>query len=228
MQASLQAASDLTAVSKDAGGLEKMVGDAMKMVSDMGNTIAGGQISKDQETTIRNKLKASIKNVSINENNIKNIIENTVNTNIVQNTTSSCKSNINANNAINIDGLIAAKNGGKISVMQSALVDSLAKCVIDAANTGQISKAIITEGALGVVNDNQNTNKQTTEGTADAKVAETKIQESGMTSVLNNLTPGGILASGGSALGGFCFCFCCLFIVLAVGAAFMKYKQMKK
>ena len=127
------------------------------MMSGMANAATGGKISKDQETTIRNKMKASIKNVSINENNIKNIIENIVNTNITQNTTSTCQSNINANNTIDTqDGAIAAKNGGKITIRQSAAVDSLAKCIVDTANTTQISTAIISEGAAGAVNDTQN------------------------------------------------------------------------
>jgi len=229
MSASLQAASNLTSLSKDAGGIEKLVSDTMNMMSGMANAATGGKISKDQETTIRNKMKASIKNVSINENNIKNIIENIVNTNITQNTTSTCQSNINPNNTIDAqDGAIAAKNGGKITIRQSAAVDSLAKCIVDTANTTQISTAIISEGATGAVNDTQNTNKADTKGTADAKVSDTNIQESGLTDVLNNLTPGGILKSAGSGLGPMFCCICFIFTIIGAAGAYMKYKKMQQ
>ena len=221
MQASLQAASDLTSLSKDAGGLEKMVADTMTMMSDMTNSVVGGEISSEQETTIRNTLKASIKNVTINQNDITNIVKNIVNTNITQNTNSTCESNINATNKIILEEDIRATNGGVIKVGQSARVKGLVDCVIKAANTAEITSAIVNEGSLGATTDNENINKSETDGKTDAIIKDEQIQESGLTDFMNNMTPGGILKSGGIPLlisGIVCFC---MFILLIAGAIYM-------
>lgn len=227
MKASLQAAADLTAVNKDAGGVEKLVADTMAMISSMANTIGGGEISSEQETTIRNTMRASIKNVTINQNDITNRIENIITTNIVTNTTSTCESNLGGNNQIIVQDGITAKNGGIISIKQSARVEALVKCIIDTANTAELSSAIINEGALGVTSDNSNTNKSDTDAETKATVTEENIQESGLTSFMNNLTPGGILSQGGLPILLCCTACCCLIIFLIIGVIFMSSSKSK-
>lgn len=181
MEASLQAAANLTSLQKDAGGIEKILSDVMGMVSGFADAIGGSKVSKEQHTQIKNTIKNSIKNVTINKNDIENTIKNIVNSTITQENMNTCKNSVTSQNIINIDGVIAAKKGGKISVKQSSQVSALSKCLIGATASLKLGTEIVNKAATGTSTDTGNTNKTESGLKATAEVTATKIQDAALT-----------------------------------------------
>jgi hypothetical protein len=181
MQASLQAAANLTSLQKDAGGIEKILGDVMKMASDFTDGIAGSKVSKEQHTTIKNTMKNSIKNVTINQNDIENTIKNVVNSTITQENMNTCKNSVITANKINIDGPIAARNGGKVIVKQATSIKALSECIIGSSGASKLGTDIVNTASTGTSSDTGNKNKTESELKATAEVSTTKIQEAALT-----------------------------------------------
>lgn len=181
MTASLQAAANLTSLQKDAGGIEKILADVMKMASDFTDSIAGSKISKEQHTTIKNTMKSKIKNVTINQNDIQNTIKNVVDSTITQETMNTCKNTVISQNNINIEGPIAAQNGGKIVLRQALAVKALSKCIMDAKGSVKLGTDIVNTASTATSTDTGNKSKTDSELKATAEVISTKIQEAALT-----------------------------------------------
>lgn len=216
-QASMKQVAALKNTKESAGGINDMLGQVTKMMSGM--LAVGDKCDKTTETTIRNKMKTSLKNMTINENDIKNIVKNSFNTSITQKNTASCQLDIQTNNTIEADRIVA-KKGGKISVAQSSVVKSVSNCIIGAAQTSKLVNDIAASGVSTGTNDTSNKNAATSSMDSNSSITKSDISKDAIGDMFKSFAGSASSIAMIALLGPigiviFYMC-CCLCVVLAI------------
>lgn len=180
LQASLQAANQISQIEKDAGGVESLVRSAMDAVKSLGSALTGAESKEEAKTKIVNQMGLKIENRNYNENDIKKIVENSVSNFIKNISNNRCKMSTSGTNLISI-GNIEMDEEGEVSIEQSNAVEALNKCVIDTMNVAGIVTDISNVGLTESKTDTSNSNKAS--GSMDTK--NTVVQEKTYESKLN-------------------------------------------
>jgi hypothetical protein len=180
LQASLQAANQISQIEKDGGGVESLVRSAMDAVKSLGNSLTGTETKEEAKTKIVNQMGIKVDNRNYNENDIRKKVENSV-TNILKNLTANkCKMSTSATNVLSALNVVAEEKG-EIMIEQANSVKALNKCVIDTMNVAQLVLDISNVGLSESKTDTSNSNKAS--GSMDTK--NTITQEKSYESKLN-------------------------------------------
>ena len=126
-KASISQLAAIADVQKQMGGPEQMVDSIMKTVDGM---IGGGSNEED----IKNKIKTDILNKTTNRNDIQNIIKNKIQNSIQQAAQAQCNIELNSNNTLDVDSIVAAAIAGQrnnIKVKQTVSLKAFIKCFTD-------------------------------------------------------------------------------------------------
>ena len=126
-KASISQLAAIADVQKQMGGPEQMVDSIMKTVDGM---IGGGSNEED----IKNKIKTDILNKTTNRNDIQNIIKNKIQNSIQQAAQAQCNLELNSNNTIDVDSIVAAAVAGQkstIKMKQGISLKAFINCFTD-------------------------------------------------------------------------------------------------
>ncbi len=180
IMAKLNAVNDLLNRKTDEGGEHSLV----SMVDSITSIFKAGKISNDTEVNqeIDNQLNIIIKNTTINENKVQNIIESKVR-NIIENITdTSCNQLMTTTNQFYARDIIMSDNA-EYDVGQKSILDSVSLCIQTATTSVDLANAIIQSNDNFIKNTTDNKNK--VDATMDVKNLIKNIDEK--TSVINGL-----------------------------------------
>jgi hypothetical protein len=209
VEGSLAAVASLTKTVTNAGGPEGMLKSVMDTVSKMGEF---NNKSKDEtKTMIMNKMNIQISNKVLNQNDIKNIIQNHSTSNINQQNLQQCKVNVTAANNVVAKNIIA-EGRGKVKISQSAVVKALNECILKAANTTELVNKLVAGAQVATSADTANTNKTTTAMDTKTTLVDTVENKSAIMDTIKSLLSSWMMIP----LAICCLLFVCLIIGVAV------------
>lgn len=139
LQSSLKTANSLKSTTTDDGGIASMVrivGDVIKTALSSGDIMTEENITK-----IKNIVKTVLKNITINDTSINNIIRNTVTSNIEKNDKSMCIFSFTNNQQINFGRVVVDRNA-KFELSQILSVDSYNTCIIEIIDTTSLTNSM--------------------------------------------------------------------------------------
>jgi hypothetical protein len=153
--AKLKALNDILSRTTNEGGEQVLV----DMVDSITSVFKPGKTTeKDINQIIDNELNIIIKNITINQNNVENIIESKVE-NIIKNMiTTRCDQAVAIGNSFDSGNINMSKNA-EFKLAQTSLLDAVATCVNTATNSVDIASAIIQSNENFLTNDTTNKNK---------------------------------------------------------------------
>lgn len=184
MKAAMDAAAKLKEAEKQGGGPEQMVDSILKTVKDM--TRVGGSSSNKTTQDIKNSIMMKIKNTTINENNINNIVKNHIENNITKVNASSCNIDVSGSNVLTFSKIKASGNA-KLKVSQELLITAFNDCVIEQLDTTTLTTKVTDLKTTKSEADTANISKVDSELKAKTELEKTKEAESGIMKSVDNL-----------------------------------------
>jgi hypothetical protein len=165
-QAQLKAVNELTNKKVNEGG-DALIGKAFDALASIANSITGADTEKSISQKIMNKIGIDITNTNINENYVKNLIENNITTIVKNLSTNNCNLLTTGGNELIIEGDLVMSDNAVSATNQVANVVSLNKCMIDQSNSLHISEKLANSSDTLTTTDT--TNKSKAEATMDTK-----------------------------------------------------------
>jgi len=185
---SMKQAASISETTKSAGGPEGMLDSLTNMASDMMKSLTGS--TSENETIIRQKINTDILNKTVNSQDLKNSVTNTIKNSMKQAAEAKCNMDTTGTNSIDVDDIIATAVDGKrgsIKIAQQVSVTSFNKCFIDLKMGQSIVSDLGVDKRFSSVSDTSNINKTKGSSDQEASIVTTKIQESAIMSSFDNL-----------------------------------------
>lgn len=185
------AAAQVNAAKNDenAGGIGGMVDKVMTMIDNMG---PGKEITKETETTIKNSLKMTLKNVNIDEKKIDNTIEKNITSAMKSINENSCKANTSANLNLIIEDIKINGEGLQFIYKQSGTVKAFNECITGSSNINEITRQLEDSNVVTVANDqgNKNSIDRKADATASVDVSTSKYVGAALEDMISKIATG--------------------------------------
>ena len=155
---------------------DKGIGDIVNSVLDAALALSNknnGAIPSDSDvkSIINNQINMTISNTTINQTDIKNIMDNHFATNITFNNALDCKSVLNASNLVAIAGCTP---DGYIQGNQKSVANGLTTCMYSAMKIDNLVNKLTSVASTDNTNTNDNTIKSTQDSTASSDTSNIK------------------------------------------------------
>ena len=111
--------------------------DTLAQFSPFGNS----PITDDVISKLQNNISQTINNITLNESNIKNIIKDTINSNIQNINEATCNISVTAGNQLKINNVLITESG-KVSLKQTQSIQAINSCVNKIVNSTDIVNSI--------------------------------------------------------------------------------------
>jgi hypothetical protein len=192
LKASLDAVNKIGENTKNAGGPEQMVDKVMTALTDSiaALTGIGGSDSTKAITDIKNKINTQITNVTVNKQDVKNIVENVVTSSFKQAAEAKCDLNTDTNQTIDVGNITALALQGKsadVNIKQSVSVTAFNTCLIKMEMGQKVTDKLMNGYEFKSASDTTNTSKVDSGLKAESEITKKTEQESAIMKSFDNL-----------------------------------------
>jgi hypothetical protein len=188
----MQDATKLNQAITNAGSIAEIAKSALSAIQTV--LTPNSQMTQDNITKITNSVETKFNVTNITQNDISNIIENVIKTNITSSNISSCNAVSNAINTLTIKDATVNGTNNKLNLCQTTFVEVLNSCIIGTVQSGLVQNKLLnttsTEAKTQV--SNEASIQQTTENKTDVdqSVVNKSAIEDTITSAFGFLTLG--------------------------------------
>lgn len=185
LQASMQAIAAIKDAETSAGGPEELVRTIMKAVTDLGDSLTGTSSNEEKRTMIMNKIGMNIENYTLNKNEIKNIIEKNVNTNIQNVNSANCQLNTTSSNELQVGDANLTGNAQFI-LAQSQNLKTLNSCLMTNLNTTSLREDLTSNNTIQTTNTSANKSDSKTDQKTNSSTEKIKENKSAIMDFLKS------------------------------------------
>ncbi len=213
-QADLKAVNVLKNIETNEGG-DALIGKGLDTLNNMVSSLTGKEEEESVRKNIENIINQSIENTTINSNTFKDIVQNNINTDIINKTLGECKIDTSANAIVTIGGSVEISEASTVAFKQIASVNAMNECILNAISGTDIVDKISKEAVNTTASDTSNTaSAEAAMAAQNEDVTENK-QGSAMVAI------GGMIADVVGKLG---MGVIVLVIVVIIGIGFLLFK----